>query len=558
MSVTVFKSGKEIKLTDKDYLSEGGEGKIYIKSGEVFKIYHEINKVIPEKKVKELLVLDKKNIISPKHMIYDSKSIPVGYTMDYINDTVALPRIFTTSFRDRTGITPESSIKLVEQMMETIQFIHDKKILIVDMNEFNFLVDSKTFKTPYFIDVDSYQTQSFPATAIMLSIKDWQSKDFNEYTDWYSFAIISCQIFVGIHPFKGTHPSYNRSDLEGRMKANVSIFNKDVSVPSATREFDLIPDEIKKWYIDLFEKGKRTLPPSISGKIIAKAQQVIISGLDKFMIDVVYEAVEKIIGCNFAYNNRIIFTNNKVIINKSEYLGISNSNGIVFYNNIPISIDIDNGSLVIEDFIHKSSLLNTKINANKKFIIDNRAYYINNDKLTEINFETINNRIFPTFKKSWNILPNSISIYRNIIVSDVLGKAYLYIPFKEGSCQIIPVKELDGYRIIDAKYDEGIAIFLAFRNDIYNRIIIKFNSEMTSYSSVIDKDVTMYGVNFATLPSGVAVILTGEDTIEIISRYKDEKKIITNCGIDSRAILCNEGNNLHFFLDKKLYKIKMK
>ena len=35
----VVKNGKTVTLTDNDFLSSGGEGSVYIKNGEVYKIF---------------------------------------------------------------------------------------------------------------------------------------------------------------------------------------------------------------------------------------------------------------------------------------------------------------------------------------------------------------------------------------------------------------------------------------------------------------------------------------------------------------------------------------
>ena len=47
--------------------------------------------------------------------------------------------------------------------------------------------------------VDSYQTAHYPATAIMPSVRDWKVPlhDFSELSDWFSFAIVSFQVFLG-------------------------------------------------------------------------------------------------------------------------------------------------------------------------------------------------------------------------------------------------------------------------------------------------------------------------------------------------------------------------
>jgi hypothetical protein len=151
-----------------------------------------------------------------------------------------------------------SIIKLVKKFQDGIQCVHSKDILIVDVNEYNFIVNS-SFDEIFFIDCDSYQTPSFPATAIMESIRDRHSKTFSKETDWYSWGILVFQMQIGIHPYKAKHPKYKT--LDEKMIHNISVFNKDVSVPAVCYPLTVIPENYRNWYKAIFEDGKRIAPP---------------------------------------------------------------------------------------------------------------------------------------------------------------------------------------------------------------------------------------------------------------------------------------------------------
>ena len=112
-----------------------------------------------------------------------------------------------------------------------------------------------------FIDVDSYQTPGFKATALMDSVRDrhCHNNQFTPDTDWFSFGIVSFQMFIGIHPYKGKHPDL--ADMDARMMQNISALNKAVSVPKVCYAFDVIPQAYLCWYKAVFEQGKRCAPP---------------------------------------------------------------------------------------------------------------------------------------------------------------------------------------------------------------------------------------------------------------------------------------------------------
>lgn len=550
--------GTQIKISDSDYVSEGGEGRIYIKNNLVYKIYIDEKDVIDAHKLKELSVLQRPNILSPKDHVFNDKHMPVGFFMDYATNTIPLPRLFTSSFRNRSQVSPEMSIKLVEKMIDTIQYIHEKDILIVDGNEFNYLVDGNTFVDPYFIDVDSYQTKNFPAKVIMPSIRDWQSKVFSKETDWYSFAIIATQIFIGIHPFKGSHPDFKPGEMKERMLRNISIFNSKSSVPSATRPFNLIPAEYQKWFSEIFESGKRLPPPQIVTKTISKPSVTIMKGSNKFVITKLFEAEEQILGVTFAAGHRIIYTDGSVYLDAHQYSLSSKTAGIVYHNNVPYSVDIVDGMLDIHNFMNKSPANGIRIKADAKLVIDNRVYVLSDNKFSEIKISEMNGKTFFTVGNTWNVMPNSTKIFREVVVQDILGKAYLLVPVRENACHLVAVPELDKCRILDGKYEDNVAVFLVFKDGIYSRIMFKFYSSFAYYEPQVEKDVSVYGINMVSLPNGVYALLDENGALELGSLKATTKNIITGTGIDTNSILCHEGTDVKFALGKEFYSLKMR
>jgi hypothetical protein len=312
-----IQDGGAIELNEPDFVAEGGEGKLYTKNQLVFKIYTDPNKMIPATKIQELIVLNKPNIIRPQAILLDKNHKPVGFSMTPVTPSVALPRLFTNDFRNRYQIQDNTIVNLVEQMMETITFIHAQDCLLVDGNEMNYLVTEPDYDTPYFIDVDSYQTQNFPATAIMPSIRDYHTPVFSKLTDWFAFAIVACQLFVGIHPYKGKHSQFRKKNLEARMRANISIFNQDVSLPAAVRDFNIIPPAFYDWFVRMFEQGERVPPPLLGSVPLAPLiHKKIIHSTNHFIITLLQEFNEPI-RTHYSYNGvQIVFAGNEVYSGK--------------------------------------------------------------------------------------------------------------------------------------------------------------------------------------------------------------------------------------------------
>ena len=231
----------EVRLGRTEFKAQGGEGAVYVKGQTAYKIYADPSRCIAQAKIDELSLLVQPNIIRPVQLILDRQNLPVGYTMRAIGKAHSLCQLFPKAFRQRNNITPEIMLRLVRQLQTGVLHIHSRGILVVDLNEMNFLV-STDFAELFFIDVDSYQTPSFPATALMESVRDRHATTHTHDSDWFAFAVVSFQMFVGIHPFKGTyaplqHLPDNAARLDARMRANISVLHAGVTVPAACFPF---------------------------------------------------------------------------------------------------------------------------------------------------------------------------------------------------------------------------------------------------------------------------------------------------------------------------------
>jgi len=544
----------DVTLTDRHYITEGGEGKIYGKDTNIYKIYIDPKKMIPKSKMEQLCSLNKDNILKPISKI-QKNGIDVGFTMLWIKDTFPLCKLFTNSFWSRFNINSKTILNLIERIIEDTKYIHSKDCLIVDGNEFNYLV-SNDFKTPYFIDVDSYQTKSFPATAIMPNIRDYHTKVFSPLSDWYSFAIIATQLLIGIHPFRGKHPNYKRSDMEQRMKDNVSIFNKNVTTPSAMRDLGIIPKEYKNWFIELFEKGERTEPPVI-GKILPVSMKVrIIKSTNSFTIQLQKEFSEPILH----YEDGNVLTNEKLYIGKQKYDIKPGTDLIKTKKTLTsVKVNIENKHLVLETL--KGEKIYNNIFCLDKTIINGMLFVLGNEYLLEIEIDEYN-KFTATVKSQWNIIPNTIKLFNGIAYQNVLGVPYFILPYKKSTgrtaCMMKVIDELRGYRILEMKHESGVVFVVAHKDGKYDRFVFKFENE--EYKVAKDEDVLFHVPNFTVLENGIVVSINPYDQVEIFHKNinKSNVKIIEDKDISFSMKLHKKGVQVYIIEDNKLYKFTMK
>ncbi len=563
MEIFVKGKTKGIKLDKRHFISQGGEGSIYARHGTAYKIYTSSKSIIPYSKMKELSIITNPNVVKPERLVLSRKQKPVGYTMKHISHTYALCQIFPKAFRDRTGMDTKNVLNLVQKMQRTISDIHREKILIVDLNEMNFLVDKK-FNDIFFIDVDSYQTQNFPATAIMESIRDRHMSNpaaFSELTDWFSFSVVSFQMFIGIHPYKGKHPTIK--GLDDRMMANIPVFHKDVKFPKVCLPFDTIPQAYKDWYKAVLYEGKRVAPPTDPVQVIVVPVIVqTIQGNEDFEIKEIFEYDSNVIKYISIDGTRATATKNNLFIGQRKISQTCKKNlhvAITPLTNKVISATLLDGDVLL----HNSSdgtTPNHNIKADDIMSYNGRIYIRNKDMISEINFVEMGKEIHAVPQHVGNVMENATKFYEGIVIQNVLGSFVASI-FPESKLHYqIQCPEFTGYQIIEAKYKNNVLMVIGSKKGKYDKFILKFDKNFSSYSLRKVDNISYVGINFTVLDNGIVVHINEDEEMEIFSNKKDSStvKVIDNSAIHGDMKLFNDGMQVVFAKGKKLYRLKMK
>lgn len=558
----IFIKGKGSTSLNKSlFLASGGQADIYANGNTCYKIYSDSKFIIPESKIKELSVLTYKNIIKPEDIILDDKNNNIGYTMPYIKDTYTLCQLFPRSFRDRNNLSHQTILDLIRRLQETIIHVHRNNILIVDLNELNFLL-AKDFSELYAIDCDSWATKSFPATAIMDSIRDRQVKNnhFTENSDWFSFAITICQLFLGIHPFKGSYSKYKT--LEERMIHNISIFNKDVSIPKVCQSLSVIPQSYLDWFKAIFEDGKRLPPPTdlVATAIIQTIVQKIfgsnnfeIKEIESYLgtiIDVMYSGIKVALTTSGIYLNKVL---DKDVPANAKFI-------LSPKNNILISAWVDNNSLKLRNSSNRS-YIKYDLNAQEAFNYDNRIYIKTETNILELKLIEVGQNIIPSTSIVAQILGKSALIFDGCVIQNLLGAVYLSIFPKSDLHYQFNILELVGYKIIDAKFDKNVLMVVGFKSGKYDKLIFRFDNTWNGdYDLRVINDIQHNNLNFIVLDSGNCVNVVEDGKLEIFSCKKDSKTIkeVVDNVIELNMKLSKDGTGLIFSRDNKVFSMKMK
>lgn len=570
MSGNYTVNGKAVSLTQSDFKAAGGEANIFVKNHSAYKIYHDAAKMIPVGKIQELSILKNiPNILGPQEVMYKGNN-PVGFMMTYMANTEYLCKLFTKGFRDKNAIDSNIINNLVKVIQKTVKQVHTNKILLVDANPFNFLTNSK-FNDVYFVDVDSYQTPSYPATALMESVRDRQvkNKHFTELSDWFSVACVLFELYIGCHPYKGRHPDFAAKDWAIMMDKGISVFNKKCKLPPACQDFSSIPKGHLRWFESIFEKGDRTIPPepdaiAPSGPVVTK----IIQGNDKFKIELVRSYDGKIKALRFIDGLCWVITDKSIWADGKEFITYSYADEsghisqrvhdlVPTQGDNPVWLEWNKieGSLKYSTI--KSNNLYSRIGRieSNGFFVSNRcAYTVVRDSLVELSFINTGVKTNAMQQVVANIFHNH-KVYDGLVIQNMLDTCRFAIPYESGKCAIVRVTELDKCRIVDARYESGVCVVMAERNGKYERHVLIFNKDCTSYNIRIEKNADLQDINFAIKDNGVCVSSIG-DNLEVFLDNTKVKQL--SSPLNNNETLVAYKNDIYVINGKELHKIQSK
>jgi hypothetical protein len=550
-----IQGGRRVRLERGHFVAQGGEAAVYARGDLAFKVYLDPGRMIPPAKIAELARLTLPNIIRPQAVLLDGSGQPVGYTMRRVPDARVLCQLFPRAFRERHGVTAEITLGLVQRLQEGVRHVHTQGILVVDLNELNFLVDDR-FREVLFIDVDSYQTPGFPATALMDSIRDRQASTFSKQSDWFSFAVVSFELFAGIHPYRGRHPTL--PDLDARMRHNASVFSPQVALPPACYPLETIPRAYRDWYRAVFEEGKRCPPPAGPVPVIALApsagplrsgHQLRVRELHRFPAPVIrpvpadgpYAAVTT---AGLAVGSRIVVPGSDLQVaftprERRLVAACLAGRQVRLY-------DVARGDYLPETLAGEALAAS-----------GGRLYVKSGGQLHLVEFVELPRATRAALRPVASVMEHATQLFDGVAIQNVLGSCYATL-LTPGGTHTLPVRELDGCRVVDARLDDNVLIVAAAVGSHYDRLVLRFATDYRAYDLRRVPDVTYSGLNFAALASGVCLCLNEEEELELFSSRIGSPAARTLADEALRgARLFKDGNEALLAKGETLYSMSM-
>ena len=551
----------QLRLGKSEFKAQGGEGAVYVKGSNAYKIYADPSRCITQAKIDELAALVQPNIIRPLELIIDNRNRPVGYSMRAIGKAYSLCQLFPKAFRQRNNLTPEVALRLVRQLQTGVSHIHNHGILIVDLNEMNFLV-SADFKELFFIDVDSYQTPSFAATVLMESVRDRHAKMFSRDSDWFSFAVVSFQMFVGIHPFKGTYAAFqhlpdNAAKLDARMRANISVLHQGVSVPAACLPFAVIPPNYLDWYRAVFEQGRRLPPPETAQAVIPVVSSLVHAiASRRFDVNEVREFDSDII----SYDGVITATEHSVYFNGRQYARPPfDVKLIVTPRRQHLIAAYHDGRRVRFHDLTINREIETQIEGEEVMLSHGRLYLKQHEHIFAVDFIELPNNMLLGLRSVADVMMSATRMFEGVAIQNLLGANYASIPSSSVGCHQVRLAELDGTQIINAKLYRNVLVVVVTTAGRYDKLVFRFAKDFGSYDVRKLADVTTSDIEFTVLDTGVVLHLVDDDKLEVFAALKDSTKlsVFADDVLKDDLKLFHTGKQALLAKGRKLYKFKL-
>lgn len=564
LNVTLKNIGN-FTLKPTDHIATGGEGSVYKVKDKAVKIYTDRQKVKWNdvvNKVDFFQTNKHKYIVAPEDVVLNRNDV-VGYYMPFIKGE-SIAKVFTNAYRARSNFTDDKAHVLVERMREIVLFAHQHNALLIDANELGYFVvfDSNNNPEPRIIDVDSWIINNNwpPKIPMMASIRDWQIKGKrNNGTDWFSWGVVTFQILTGIHPYKGTLQGYKKSQLTERMQNNASVFSSGIRLNSAVRDFSLIPGPLLDWYINVFQHGKRDIPPSPFEKGLTKhilhrpdPKSITASG-DLVYTEVYSGGIVEFFSCGaiLTINGGVYDLQTKKLIDNP----FSSNVKLFRWQDECIIASLKDNKLAVKV---KNQIITLEVNSDTLIAKDNRLFVLTSKGLTEITLKELGSKILLSVGSVWGVLLNSTVWFDGVGFQDTMGSYYMVIPWGEKACSQIRVPELDNLKIIDAKSGNRFVVVMCVDvNGNYQKSEFYFDKDYASYRVDCYKTDTL-DLNMAILDKGVCATVVDDRELVVFVPSNGNTKKVNDRDITMKTDLFSYSDNVYCYKDEKVFKITLK
>ncbi|HKF58733.1 MAG TPA: hypothetical protein VKJ45_25060, partial [Blastocatellia bacterium] len=332
---------------------------------------------------------------------------------------------------------------------------------------------------------------------------------------WFAFAIVSFQIFTGLHPYKGTyHPFIGSVDkssmLDERMKANISVLHPGVTMPSTCLPLNVIPPAYLDWYRATFESGVRQSPPGgpVDSTTIRVPPAPAPAGGSVFRISAALELDDEVL----EMFSEVTRTRKSAYI-RGQRLDCPDPQmkiALTPRSMRAVGCRLEGSRVCFVDLRNEINI-DGEVGADEILTIGGRAYVKRHTELMELEFVDLASRILVRPRTVGHVMENATQLFEGVVFQNLLGAWYASLLPEPHACYQVRIRELDGYRIVDARSEHNVLLVIAMISGRYDRFTFRFRREFDGYDLRIQRDVDNAGITFTVLDNGICLSLARED-----------------------------------------------
>ena len=506
-----------LRVGPADYVATGGEGSVWRKGPVALKVWEDPARAVAGRmveKVRLLSALKHPCVVPPEAVATDAKGRPVGYAMSWVEDGWALPLAFTNDWRAAQGFGDAEALAFASRMREVVSFVHGRGAIMGDANELNVLgVGKGRNAEPRYIDCDSWVLPGFPGDKILPTVRDWHAGPFTKEADWFAWGVTTFQLLTGIHPYRGTHPGFARNDLEGRLKANASVFDQGVRMPPSVRDPARIPAPLLEWYRAAFREGYRGVPPDPRAAPSAAPAAPRRAGPPrdaKLAIALAFRLPAPVLR-EVAPDLLMLEGGALVGLPDGRTWGVGDPDAS--YARLPdgsLLAAKAAGGRVAFDVLRPGpgaapAMADSGIAARAVWAAEGRAFAVTAGGLLELQAREMGAKRMLLPGKRWSLNPDTTFLGDGLALHDALGARFLVAPFGTGAVAMVRARELDGLKPVAAirRGHVAVASFIG-RDGAYRRATMLFDAAYgTCRIALADADDG--ALDEAITPTGVVV-----------------------------------------------------
>jgi hypothetical protein len=477
-------NGSSTELSPSDHVASGGEGHVYRKGGTAFKLWDDPVRAVagdmPER-VRRLSAFRHPFVVFPDGLLRDRSGSFVGVSMPWVSKGWPTPPAFTDSWRAANGFDDAAAAAFASRMRSVVGDVHGMDLIMGDANESNVLgVGVGSASEPRWIDVDSWIPSGFSGDKLMETVRDPISPPFTKAADWFAWAIVTFQLLIGIHPFRGTHPDFARGDLAGRMAAGVSVFDRRVRLPAAVRPLSCVRSELLGWYEAVFGKGERSAPPD---PVVRHRTRVVVAPLASAPR---LSGVEMTLAWRRTIGASRVVAPDALLSASGELLSLPDGRSIAMTTAIGGAFSrLPDGTIFgVEEVDGRlrfgavraapgaiMKMEDAGLAACGVWSAENRTFALTPEGILEIRPTETRSGWAAVPGKRWRLGPDASFFGDGAAWWNVLGAAHLVVPFGASSVSIVRVRELDGLRPVSIIGFGGVVVLSALSaSGSYERI----------------------------------------------------------------------------------------